>query len=161
VSVTAARGGLHASLARTVAFDAPETVREAHREAARVEATALAAAHEAAAANGDAGEVFAAIKNAYEAVGLPDAWTACDQGGAAGFARREWLAAPEATAPVTVPMAYAWNPTIGGTRSEDTYLVETGEDPFECLTATPNWPTTTVQAIGYDDELERHAVIER
>ncbi|MFB6220150.1 MAG: M24 family metallopeptidase [Halolamina sp.] len=160
VSVTSARGGLHASLSRTVVFDPPEGYRERHRAAARIEATALAATREAAESDGDAGDVFAAVQEAYDDVGYPEAWKDGDQGGATGFARREWLAAPDATAPVTAPMGYAWNPTIGGARSEDTYLVATGDEPFECLTATPNWPTQTVEAVGFDREVERHAPFE-
>jgi len=160
VSVTAARGGLHASLSRTVAFDPPEGFLARHRAAAQVEVTALAATHEAAESGDDASDVFATIRDAYAELGYPEAIEAGDQGGAAGFARREWLATPESDQPVTAPMGYAWNPTVGGARSEDTYLVETGDDPFECLTATPNWPTETVSAVHVDREVERHAVYE-
>lgn len=156
VSVTSARGGLHASLTRTVAFDPPERFEAQFRAAARVEATALAATHEAV-ASGDAGDVFASIREAYDAVGHPDAWEHGEQGGATGFARREWLAAPDATQPVRAPMGYAWNPVVGGARSEDTYLVTPGDAPFECLTATPNWPTFEVEAVGFDRSIERHA----
>ncbi|MBP1985743.1 M24 family metallopeptidase [Halolamina salifodinae] len=157
VSVTAERRGLHASLTRTVAFDPPGRFEEQFRAAARVEATALAATNEAVETGGDAGDVFEAIQAAYEEVGFPDAWQEGEQGGAAGFARREWLAAPDGEDPVRAPMGYAYNPVIGGARSEDTYLVETGEDPFECLTATPNWPAFDVEAVGYDRTVERHA----
>lgn len=157
ISVTAERRGLHASLARTVAFDPPEEFEAQFRAAARVEATALAATREAVETGGDAGDVFDAIRAAYEEVGFPDAWQEGEQGGATGFARREWLAAPESDAPVRAPMGYAYNPVVGGARSEDTYLVETGEDPLECLTATPNWPTFDVEAVGYDRTVERHA----
>ncbi len=158
VSVTTARGGLHASLSRVVAFDPPDWLRDRHGKAARVEATALAATRQAVTSDGDAGDVFAAIQDAYDAVGHADAWRNGEQGGATGFARREWLAAPDAAAPVTAPMAYAWNPTIGGVRTEDTYLLDSGEEPFECLTATPNWPTRTVSAVGFDREVERHGI---
>lgn len=161
VSVTAARGGLHASLSRTVAFDPPEEFLARHRAAAQVDATALAATHEAAESGGDASDVFAAIRDAYAALGYPEAIDAGEQGGAAGFARREWQATPGSDQPLTTPMGYTWNPTLGGARSEDTYLVETGADPFECLTATPDWPTEPVSAVNYDREVERHAVLSR
>lgn len=157
ISVTAERRGLHASLARTVAFDPPQRFEEEFRAAARVEATALAATREAVETGGDAGDVFDAIATAYEEVGFADALAAGEQGGAAGFARREWLAAPDGDDPVRAPMGYAYNPVVGGARSEDTYLVETGENPLECLTATPNWPTFDVEAVGYDRTVERHA----
>jgi|AntRauTorcE11898_2_1112593.scaffolds.fasta_scaffold03387_2 Xaa-Pro aminopeptidase len=157
VSVTAERRGLHASLARTVAFDPPQRFEEQFRAAARVEATALAATHEAVETGGDAGDVFDAIEAAYDEVGFPDSLAAGEQGGAAGFARREWLAVPDGDDPVRAPMGYAFNPVVGGARSEDTYLVEAGDNPLECLTATPNWPTFDVEAVGYDRTVERHA----
>ena len=157
VTVTAERRGLHASLTRTVAFDPPERFEEQFRTAARVEATALAATQEAVESGGTAGDVFDAIRDAYDDLGAPDAWQAGEQGGAAGFARREWLAAPESTAEVRAPMGYAYNPVVGGARSEDTYLLESSEEPLECLTATPNWPTFDAEAVGYDLTLERHA----
>ncbi|QKY21427.1 M24 family metallopeptidase [Halolamina sp. CBA1230] len=157
VTVTAERRGLHASLTRTVAFDPPERFEEQFRSAARAEATALAATHEAVDSGGDAGDVFAAIREAYAELGFPDAWEDGEQGGAAGFARREWLAAPEADQDVRAPMGYAYNPVVGGARSEDTYLVSSGDEPFECLTATPNWPTFDAEAVGFDLTVERHA----
>jgi hypothetical protein len=41
---------------------------------------------------------------------------------------------------------YAWNPSIRGTKSEDTILVsDTGN---EILTVIPNWPVVTVQSEG-------------
>ncbi|MFC6735055.1 aminopeptidase P family protein, partial [Halolamina salina] len=69
---------------------------------------------------------------------------------------REWLAAPHATHDVRAPMGYAFNPVVVGARSEDTYLVAS-DDGFECLTATPNWPTFDAEAVGFDLTLERHA----
>lgn len=159
VSVVGVRGGLHASCSRTVAFDAPEWLGERHAGATTVEATALAATQSAAGSDGRAGSVFDAIAAAYEHVGRPDEWQKHHQGGAAGYAGREWFVAPDAEAGVTVPMAYAYNPTIQGAKSEDTVLV-TG-DGFETLTGTGDWPTTAVDAHGYDDALERTAILDR
>lgn len=153
VSVTAQRGGLHASLTRTVAFDPPDWLEERHRAAARVEATALAATREAADAGGTAGDVFAAIRDAYEAVGWPEEWREHHQGGAAGYAGREWFAAPGHEGPVTAPMAYAWNPTVEGAKSEDTVLLADGA--FEALTVPGGWPTAGFDAVGYDVTIER------
>jgi hypothetical protein len=174
LSVTAERGGLHASATRTVAFgsrlddDSLADLRERHRAACTVEATALGATREAANADGrggpeanaggDAKEVFAAIQDAYEAVGHPGEWREHHQGGAAGFAGREWIATPDADERVTAPMAYAWNPTVQGAKSEDTVLVR-ADGKLEVLTETGNWPTTRVSAREYDLELERPDVL--
>ena len=167
VSVTAERGGLHASATRTVAFaselddDSLDQLRERHRAACTVEATALAATCEVASAGDEARKVFAAIQNAYEAVGHPGEWREHHQGGAAGFAGREWVATPDAEETVTAPMAYAWNPTVQGAKSEDTVLVRgQGTDSrFKVLTDTASWPSTTVSACEYDLELERPDVL--
>ncbi|MDF9747036.1 M24 family metallopeptidase [Natrinema salsiterrestre] len=165
VSVTAQRAGLHASCTRTVAFDPPSWLAERHEAAARVEATALAATRAEATnerrgdgSDGTAGDVFAAIQNAYDGVGYEGEWEHHHQGGAAGFAGREWIATPEHDATVETPMAYAWNPTVRGAKSEDTVLVT--DDELEVLTATDRWPTTTVEAVDRDLELERPEILE-
>ena len=158
VSVTAQRGGLYASCTRTVAFDPPDWLRERFRAAARVEATALAATRAAAGSDGDradfgngsndtrgtAGDVFGAIQRAYDALGWGGEWQNHHQGGAAGYAGREWIATPDAKDPVYAPMAYAWNPTVQGAKSEDTVLID---DEFETLTETGDWPTLEVEAV--------------
>jgi Xaa-Pro aminopeptidase len=96
ISVTATRGGLAASCTRTVAFDEPDWLAERHDAAARVETTALAATQAVGRDGGTAGDVFAGIRAAYDAVGVPDEWREHHQGGAAGFAGREWIATPGA-----------------------------------------------------------------
>lgn len=152
VSVTAQRDGLHASATRTVALDPPAWLDERHEAAMRVEAVALAATKRLA-GEGTAGDVFREIRDAYAAVGHSDEWERHHQGGATGFAGREWKATPESTAAIQSPMAYAWNPTVKGAKSEDTVLV--GED-VEALTATGEWPTRDIDAGG--ETVVRHDV---
>jgi len=159
MSVTVERDGLHASLTRTVAFDPPAWLDDRHDAAMTVEATALAATREAAADGDDAGTVFESVQDAYAAVGHEGEWKHHHQGGAAGFAGREWIATPTSDASVETPMAYAWNPTVQGAKSEDTVLVT--EDGFEVLTRTGRWPTETVDAVDRDETVERHGVLTR
>ncbi len=151
VSVTAQRGGLYTSLTRTVVFEAPEWLDERFAAAAAVETTALAATQQAARDGSNAAQVFEAIQTAYEVVGWPDEWNQHHQGGAAGFAGREWIATPESTARVYAPQAYAWNPTVQGTKSEGTVLVT--DAVIEPLTLTGSWPTVSVEAVGSTDGL--------
>ncbi|MBV0923004.1 M24 family metallopeptidase [Halomicroarcula limicola] len=159
LSVTAQRDGLHTSCTRTVAFDPPEWLGERTRKAMRVETTALAATRAVAEDGGTAADVFEAIRDAYDAVGWDGEWRNHHQGGAAGFAGREWVATPDGDAPVTVPQGYAYNPTIAGSKSEDTHLVTSGG--VELLSETGEWPTRDVSAVGYDLELSRHGVLSR
>ncbi|MFQ3476128.1 M24 family metallopeptidase [Halonotius sp. F2-221B] len=162
LSVTAHRGGLYASATRTVAFDAPDWLADRHRAAAAVEVSALAATQQAAADGGTAGDVFGAIQQAYAAVDWPDEWTNHHQGGAAGFAGREWIATPDHPARVVAPMAYAWNPTVQGAKSEGTVLVTA--DTIEPLTLPDAWPTIEVDAVddvAGEATLARPAVLHR
>jgi Xaa-Pro aminopeptidase len=159
LSVTAERDGLHTSCTRTIAFDAPDWLRERTRAAMCVEATALAATQAVGGDSGTAGDVFDAIQRAYDAVGWGGEWTNHHQGGAAGFAGREWIATPNSDRRVVLPQGYAWNPTVQGAKSEDTHLVTV--DGIELLSGTGDWPTETVQAVGYDCELARHTVLDR
>ena len=158
-SITAVRDGLHASVTRTVAFDAPEWLDDRTAAAMRVETSALAATQRVGREGGTAGDVFDAIEDAYAEVGYEGEWQNHHQGGAAGYAGREWFATPTGEERVYVPMAYAYNPTVQGAKSEDTHLVT--EDDIELLTTTGDWPTETVEPVGDGLALERHAVLHR
>jgi Xaa-Pro aminopeptidase len=158
VSVTAQRDGLFASCTRTVAFDPPAWLEARHEVATRVEATALAATRAVGTTGGQAAAVFEQIQDAYEELGWAGEWRNHHQGGAAGFAGREWIATPDSEAPVRLPMAYAWNPTVEGAKSEDTVLVS--ESGYETLTED-EWPTKRVDTVGFDEQFDRPAVLDR
>lgn len=156
-SITAMRDGLFLSTSRTIAFDAPEWLAERTEAAARVETSTLAATQRVGREGGTAGDVFGALQDAYADLGWQGEWENHHQGGAAGFAGREWIATPDHDAPVHLPMAYSWNPTVQGAKSEDTHLVT--DDGVEVLSATGEWPTTTVSAVDADLTLDRHDVL--
>jgi Xaa-Pro aminopeptidase len=158
-SVTAVRDGLHASVTRTVAFDAPEWLDDRTEAAMRVETSALAATQRVGREGGTAGDLFETIQDAYAEVGYEGEWRNHHQGGAAGYAGREWFSTPTGEEDVRLPMSYAYNPTVQGAKSEDTHLVT--EDGVELLTATGDWPTETVNPVGDGPALERHAVLHR
>ena len=158
-SITAMRDGLFLSTSRTIAFDAPDWLDSRTEDAARVETSAVAATQRVGREGGTAGDVFAAVQDAYAELGWDGEWQNHHQGGAAGFAGREWIATPDHDAPVHLPMAYSWNPTVQGAKSEDTQLVT--EDGVETLSVTGDWPTMEVSAVDADLTLERHDVLER
>lgn len=158
LSVTGRRDGLYASLTRTVSFDPPEWLTERHKAATRVEASALAATHRVGMADGTAADVFESIESAYDEAGYPGEWRNHHQGGAAGYAGREWFGKPTNDVDVSIPMAYAWNPTVQGAKSEDTSLVT--EDGVEVLTTTGEWPMAEVTAVGGDLTVERPAILD-
>jgi len=156
-SITAMRDGLYLSTSRTIAFDAPDWLESRTEDAARVETSAVAATRRVGREGGTAGDVFGAIQDAYADLGWDGEWQNHHQGGAAGFAGREWIATPDHDAPVYLPMAYSWNPTVQGAKSEDTQLVT--DEGVETLSVTGDWPTMEVSAVDDDLTLERHGVL--
>ena len=110
-----------------------------------------------------AGEIFAKAQQAYAYAGYPNEWQLHHQGGATGYAGREYRAGPGSPDVVVEWQAFAWNPSITGTKSEDTVLVssEPGHE-VEVLTTTPEspWPTVTVSIEGLGS-MERPDILER
>ena len=156
LTVVAQRGGHNVAVTRTVAFDPPAWFRDRQEATARVATTAIAATLEAAKTGGTAGDVFEAIRAAYDAVGHADEWRRHHQGGAIGYESREWTATPDSAIPVRTPMPFAWNPTIQGAKCEQTVLVDADRDELEVLTSTGDWPTGRYDAVGFDESVSVH-----
>ena len=77
-------------------------------------------------------------------------------GGPASYEPREAIAVPESDGLVAVGQAYAWNPSITGTKSEDTILV--GESQNEVISVVADWPVYTLSIGG--QEIQRPAILE-
>lgn len=101
-------------------------------------------------------DVFDVAIEAYRAAGYADEWRRHHQGGLAGYAPREIIATPQEAAEVVVGQAFAWNPSIAGTKSEDTILV--GEHENEVLTGISAWPAISVVVNGR--AIDRPAILE-
>lgn len=137
------RWGLVCSVTRLVHFGPlPAELARKAQAVARVDAGFLAATRPGAVLK----DVLSAATAAYREVGFPDEWTLHHQGGAAGYEPRELLATPRATDVIRAGQVYAWNPSIAGTKSEDSVLV--GERGVEVLTAVPGWPAIDVALDG-------------
>ncbi len=147
------RWGLVCSITRLVYFGRlPDEVRRKAEATAGVDATFIHFTRPGSAL----GEIFARAAEAYAKSGFENEWRLHHQGGAAGYEPREFLATPESKDQVAVGQAYAWNPSITGTKSEDTILVGETENPV--LTAISGWPTLLVQVDG--KTFERPAILE-
>lgn len=72
---------------------------------------------------------------AYRETGFADEWTLHHQGGPMGYECRDFVATPGETRTVAENQLVGWNPSITGTKSEDTIL-SSGEN----ITATGEWP---------------------
>lgn len=94
---------------------------------------------------------------AYDAVGFADEWHLHHQGGPCGYQGRDYLGSPTAPGMVLENQPFAWNPSITGTKSEDTILA-TSTGP-EIITAARNWPTVSVE--GEDGVWQRPDILVR
>ncbi len=82
----------------------------------------------------------------YAATGYPDQWMFHHQGGATGYQTRDFLATPSCRESVRPNQAFAWNPSIAGTKSEDTIVCTQGGALI--VTQTRAWPTITHEVEG-------------
>jgi antitoxin VapB len=144
--------GLVCSLTRLVHFGPlPEDLQAKERAVAEVDAVFIQATQPGR----TLGNIFAQAQQAYAVGGFPDEWQLHHQGGRTGYLPREVIARPASAEIVSAGQAYAWNPSITGTKSEDTILV--GEAENEILTAIPDWPLIQLK-VG-DHEVPRPAIL--
>jgi antitoxin VapB len=137
------RRGLVCSITRLVHFGPlPAELRRKAEACAAVDAALIQATRPGR----TLGELFRLAQNAYAAHGFPEEWRLHHQGGPAGYEPRELLARPDSTDAVSEGEAFAWNPSITGTKSEDTILV--GPSGNEVLTEIEGWPAISAIAEG-------------
>jgi antitoxin VapB len=144
IAVCAKRGGLIASLTRIVCAGAavPEDIKRRTRATAGVMASLLAATKPGASGS----DLYEVAVRAYRDAGFPGEEQLHHQGGAAGYRTRDWFAHPACRERVQKDQAFAWNPSITGSKVEETCL--TSGDGIEMLTTTPGWPAIIVEADG-------------
>ena len=137
------RWGVIASATRLVHFgDLPTELAEKHAAVCRIDATAIATTRPGTAVN----DILGRIVQMYEETGYGDEWRLHHQGGPSGYAPREYLAGLESTAVVEENQAFAWNPSITGTKSEDTIIARA--DQTEIISGALNWPMVRVEYQG-------------
>lgn len=91
------------------------------------------------------GNLFETLSNAYAAQGFKDEWKLHHQGGTTGYAGREVFATPGDTTVMKEGYALAWNPSITGTKSEDTILL-TSKGVELITSASASWPMVQTKA---------------
>jgi len=143
VVVCARRGGLIVSVTRLVHFgELSPDLRRRHDSVVRIDAAFLAHTRPGAKVR----TVFEKAVAAYRTEGFEHEWQHHHQGGGTGYDPRDFRGAPDCPQIVQAHQAYAWNPSIAGTKSEDTILV--GPEGFEVLSETPGWPMVAVEIEG-------------
>ncbi len=129
--------GLVANLTRMVHVGpVPTEIRERHRALAALDRRLMEATRPGVPLR----EIFTGtLQPGYAALGEPDAWRDHHQGGSTGYTGRDQRVTPTTEGIVQTRQAYAWNPSLPGVKSEDTFV--TSNDGFEVLTVDPGWPT--------------------
>jgi Xaa-Pro aminopeptidase len=116
---------------------------------ARTHATArvFGALLQATVAGATGAQLFAAAVKAYAANGFPNEELLHHQGGVIACRSREWVAHPASDMVVEPPQAFAWNPTVSGTKVEETVLLH-ADNRLQVVTASPDWPSVDVEVRG-------------
>jgi len=136
----AKREGLIVSLSRIVcAGNIPEDLKNRTEACARVNSRILAATK----LNAAGADLYKIAANAYAEENYAGEENLHHQGGAAGYKTRDWVAHPKSAETVKNRQSFAWNPSITGTKCEETVIFR--ENEIELLTATPNFPTIAVE----------------
>jgi antitoxin VapB len=92
-------------------------------------------------------QMFAAAAKAYADHGYPGEELLHHQGGVIACRSREWVAHPASDAVAEPPQAFAWNPTVTGSKVEETVVL--GEDDrLEVVTTSPDWPSVEIDVRG-------------
>ena len=144
VSVCARKRGLVVSSTRSALFELNNELIEQHRKNCYVDAVAIANSLP----GNRLSRVFAEIRRAYKAIGYEGEWELHHQGGIAGYNPRELLASDFSEYVLEKGVAVAWNPTITGTKSEDTAIV--GEVPeIISFPEGSHWPVIKLNANDY------------
>jgi antitoxin VapB len=137
------RHGLVCSLTRFVHFGPlPRDLEHKSRAVAAVDAALIRATRPGR----RAADVFQVGIDAYAAQSYSQEWQRHHQGGPAGYEPREYLVTPHTNEEIVAGQVYAWNPSITGTKSEDTILVD--PDDNEILTAIDGWPVLDIDVDG-------------
>lgn len=133
------REGLYANLTRFVSFrDPTPEERRRMRIVAEIESVALGSSRPGLTLE----DCYHALHKTYVSLGLESEIDRQHFGGLTGYLSREAFARPSmAEDPVILEegQALAWNPTLPGSKIEDTILI--GSSGPEILTADPDWPT--------------------
>ncbi len=143
-SVCAKMYGLVVSATRTVEFGSDEAFEDQYATNIRIDAEIL----DSTLKSNSTARIFHYIEETYEKNGYPNEWMLHHQGGVAGYNNREVVATPHVSFPAESGMAFAWNPTVTGTKSEDTYLKTDEGMKLLSFDSDGDWPYVEISIEG-------------
>jgi Xaa-Pro aminopeptidase len=143
VSVNARKWGLIVSLTRFVHFGKlPKELREKYEANVFIDCTMMAHTRPGIPAK----EVLQKGMDAYREKGYPEEWKLHHQGGSIGYTGRDYRVHFKTPDIIQENQAFTWNPSITGTKSEDTILA-TPKGP-EMITHPILYPTLSLSVAG-------------
>ena len=143
VSVNARKWGLIVSLTRFVYFGKlPEELREKYEANVFIDCMMMAHTRPGIPAR----EVLQKGIDAYHAKGYPEEWKLHHQGGSIGYTGRDYRVHLKTPDLIQENQGFTWNPSITGTKSEDTILA-TSKGP-EIITRPILYPTLSMEVGG-------------
>ena len=146
----ARKWGLVSSATRFIHFGKlSNNLRDEVNSCARIASSFI----KASTVNTELRQVLDAGISAYKKEGVENTWNQHHQGGLTGFTSREVLATQSASHKLNVNQAFAWNPTLISTKSEDTYII-TENGPL-AITQSDSWPMIEVDGVKCADILIR------
>jgi Xaa-Pro dipeptidase len=154
VSVNARKWGLIVSLTRFVHFGAlPEELRRKYEANVFIDCTFMAHTRPGVPVK----DVFQKGIDAYREKGYPEEWRLHHQGGSIGYTGRDYRTHFKTPDIVQENQAFTWNPSLAGTKSEDTIL--TTSKGIEMITRPILYPvlSMTVEGISFG----RPAILEK
>jgi len=154
VSVNARKWGLIVSLTRFVHFgELPEELRRKYEANVFVDCTMMAHSRPGIPVK----EVLQKGIDAYKEKGFPEEWKFHHQGGSIGYTGRDYRVSFNTPDIIQENQAFTWNPSITGTKSEDTILA-TSKGP-QMITHPILYPTLSLNVAGIS--FNRPAILEK
>lgn len=131
--------GLYISMTRMVYFgEVPEEISERYKKTQYVFACMQTMMQQGM----SYGSYFERVKLLYKEAGYDGEWKYHHQGGPTGYGCREFVVNAGNEKRIQEGQAYAWNPTIQGTKCEETTFL--GNGTIKTFTNTGEWPRTEV-----------------
>lgn len=141
--VGGSKWGLGISATRLVHFGKlPAELTDKHAAVCQIDAAFILETRPGAAVK----DIFRKATEVYKETGYPDEWRLHHQGGATGYAPRDYKGGLESPQIVLEDQAFAWNPSITGTKSEDTIIARA--DQTEIISQAEAWPMLEVDYQG-------------
>jgi Xaa-Pro aminopeptidase len=154
ISVNARKWGLIVSLTRFIHFGkVSEELRKKYEANVFIDCTMMAHTRPGVPAR----EVLQKGINAYREKGYPEEWKLHHQGGSIGYTGRDYRTHFKTPDVIQENQAFTWNPSITGTKSEDTIL-STSNGP-EMITRPIHYPTLSMIVAGIT--FTRPAILEK